>query len=54
VLELWTYSFPLSGVEEQRLIRELRVLPPLMKQAQRNLTGNARDLWIAGTNNIRK
>lgn len=53
VLELWTYDFPLSADEEQRLIRDLRVIPPLMKQAQGNLTGDARDLWIAGIRNIK-
>ena len=52
-LELWTYSFRLSSVEEQRLIRDLQVIPPLMQQAQLNLTGNARDLWVAGIRNIR-
>ncbi len=52
VLELWTYNFPLSAEEEARMIRELAVIPPLMAQAQMNLTGNARDLWIAGTRNI--
>ena len=52
VLELWTYGFPLSDDEEQRMIGELAVIPPLMRQAQRNLTGNARDLWIAGIRNI--
>ncbi len=52
VLELWTYEFPLSDFEEQRLLSDLRVIPPLMAQAQRNLTGNARDLWIAGIRNI--
>ncbi len=54
VLELWTYDFPLSDEEEARMVRELRVIPPLMRQARRNLTGNARDLWIAGTRNIRR
>lgn len=53
VLDLWTYDFPLSPAEEQRLLGQLRVIPPLMRQAQRNLTGNARDLWIAGIRNIR-
>jgi len=53
VLELWTYEFPLSDSEEQRMIEQLEIIPPLMGQAQQNLTGNARDLWIAGTNNIR-
>lgn len=54
VLELWTYDFPLSDEEQARMLRELRVIPPLMRQARRNLTGNARDLWIAGTRNIRR
>ncbi|MDP5053780.1 MAG: DUF885 domain-containing protein [Congregibacter sp.] len=52
ILELWTYEFPLSQKEQQRLLRELKVIPPLMQQAQQNLTGNARDLWVAGTRNI--
>jgi hypothetical protein len=54
VVELWTYEFPLSAAEEQRLTAELGVIPPLMKQARRNLTGNARDLWITGIRDIRQ
>ncbi|MDX1507793.1 MAG: hypothetical protein R3358_05910, partial [Woeseiaceae bacterium] len=54
VVELWTYEFPLSDVEEQRLIRELGVIPPLTKQAQNNLTGNARDLFVTGIRDIRE
>jgi len=53
VVELWTYDFPLSGAEEARLIAELSVIPPLMAQAQKNLTGNAAELWVAGIRNIR-
>ena len=53
LLELWTYSFPLSAAEEKRLLGDLRVIPPLMNQARGNLTGNARDLWIAGIRDIR-
>ena len=53
VLELWTYTFPLSAAEEQRMIGDLKVIPPLMRQARGNLTGNARDLWVAGIRNIR-
>ncbi len=52
VLELWTYDFPLSADEEQRVIGDLKVIPSLMKQAQGNLMGNARDLWVAGIKNI--
>ncbi|MBT5187359.1 MAG: hypothetical protein HOH19_07795 [Kordiimonadaceae bacterium] len=54
VIELWTYSFPLSSAEEKRLTKELGIIPPLMKQAQMNLTGNARDLWITGIRDIRE
>ena len=53
VLELWTYEFPLTPEEERRMIGDLQVIPPLMRQAQGNLTGNARDLWMAGIENIR-
>lgn len=54
VTELWTYDFPLSPEAEARLIADLSVIPPLMRQAQRNLTGNARELWITGIRNIRQ
>jgi hypothetical protein len=53
LVELWTYDFPLGDAEQQRLISELSVIPPLMKQARSNLTGNARDLWITGIRDIR-
>ena len=51
-LELWTYDFPLSIEEAARLEKELSVISPLLKQARKNLVGNAKDLWIAGTNNF--
>jgi len=51
--ELWTYSFPLSEQERERLIGDLKVIPPLNEQARGNLTGNARDLWIAGMRDFR-
>ena len=53
LVELWTYDFPLSEAEQRRLASELRVIPPLMKQAQSNLVGNARDLWVTGIRDIR-
>ena len=49
VVELWTYTFPLSQADEARLAAELRTIPSLLRQARRNLIGNARDLWITGT-----
>jgi len=50
--ELWTYSFPLSKDEKKRLLSDLEVIPNLNSQAKQNLTGNARELWIAGIRDI--
>jgi hypothetical protein len=52
VVEIWTYKFPLSDDEEARLIAELSAVAPLMRQAQINLTGNARDLWVTGIRDV--
>jgi hypothetical protein len=51
--EIWTYSFPLSTAEKKRLLSDLSVIVPLNAQARLNLTGNARDLWIAGIRDIK-
>jgi hypothetical protein len=53
VTELWTYNFPLSKTESKRLIDDLKVIAPLNEQAKLNLTGNAKDLWIAGIRDIK-
>lgn len=53
VTDLWTYTFPLSPKEKERLLSDLWVIPALNEQAQLNLTGNAKDLWIAGIRDIR-
>lgn len=52
VTELWTYNFPLIESERNRLLTDLKVIKPLNEQAQLNLTGNAKDLWIAGIRDI--
>ncbi|MDT8408963.1 MAG: hypothetical protein RQ741_05135 [Wenzhouxiangellaceae bacterium] len=54
LLELWTYDFPLTADEAKRLRDDLQVIPPLLDQATGNLTGNARDLWVAGIYNMRQ
>ena len=54
LIELWMYRFPLSAADQARLAAALRGIPPFLKQAKVNLTGNARDLWIAGIGNIRQ
>jgi hypothetical protein len=48
-VELWTYTLPLSAADATKLASELATIPPLLRQARGNLTGNARDLWITGT-----
>lgn len=51
-VEVWRYQFPLSSLDQEKLAREIAVIPPLLKQAKVNLTGDARDLWIAGTSTM--
>lgn len=52
ITELWTYQFPLSEAEQQRLIADLSIIEPLNQQAKVNLTGNAAELWKAGIRDI--
>jgi hypothetical protein len=54
LVELWTYEFPLSEAAARELARGLAVIPPLLRQARGNLTGNARDLWVSGIGNLRQ
>lgn len=51
-VDLWTYSFPLSTKERTRLLTDLKVIRPFNTQAKKNLTGNARDLWVTGIRDI--
>ena len=53
VTELWTYEFPLSEEERQRLLSDLQVIPAINEQAKINLTGNAKDLWVTGIRDIK-
>ncbi len=50
--ELWTYTFPLSTEERLRVLTDLKIIVPLNTQAKKNLTGNARDLWVTGIRDI--
>jgi len=52
LVELWTYDFPLDKKAEEKLAAELLTIPPLLDQARTNLTGNARELWVAGIKNL--
>ena len=53
LLEYWQYTFPLKENSNQKFYRELALIPAFLEQAKQNLTGNARDLWVAGINNLR-
>ena len=53
ILDLWTYHFPLDKEDRARIMNELKVIPAINRQAQENLTGNAKDLWITGIKDIR-
>jgi len=53
VTELWTYDFPLSETEQQRLNTDLSRIAPFQQQARENLTGNAKELWVAGIRDLR-
>ena len=52
LVELWTYEFPLSAAAADELAQGLATIPPLLGQARANLTGNARELWLAGIGNL--
>lgn len=52
LVELWTYDFPLTAEASAKLARELGSIPPLLEQARGNMTGEARDLWVAGIRDI--
>ncbi|MDC6405302.1 MULTISPECIES: hypothetical protein [Maribacter] len=53
IIDLWTYNFPLDKEQRTKLLAQLTVIPPLNEQAKLNLTGNAKDLWIAGIRDIK-
>ncbi len=53
VIDIWKYSFPLSISDKNKLIEQLSVIEPLNEQAMLNLTGNAKELWVAGIRDIK-
>ena len=54
IIELWQYTFPLDKESSVRLMESLKLIPSLQEQAKRNLTGNARDLWVTGIRDIKE
>jgi hypothetical protein len=53
VVDVWKYTFPLNEVDKNKLMQGLSIIKPLNAQAKINLTGNAKDLWIAGIRDIK-
>lgn len=53
IVDVWKYSFPLTSESKVKLVNQLRAIAPLNEQAKVNLTGNAKDLWIAGIRDIK-
>lgn len=53
VTELWQYDFPLKGEQREKFLTDINIIPSVNAQAQENLTGNARDLWVAGIRDIK-
>lgn len=52
-IDLWTYDYPLSASDAAELARGIGAIPGLLEQARINLTGEARDLWMAGFRSFR-
>ena len=48
-IELWTHRFPLAPDKAAEIAASLRIIPALLEQARANLVGDAHDLWVYGT-----
>jgi len=47
-IETWRFRYPLSAADAAAFGARLRAIPSALVQARANLTGDARDLWLAG------
>ena len=54
VIEFWMYEFPLSNSDKEKLKNEIDIIPTFLREAKKNLIGNARELWIAGIENFKQ
>jgi hypothetical protein len=52
-VEVWSYTYPLSAADADRMAAGIRAIPGLLQQAQTNLTGNGKDLWTYGAARIK-
>jgi len=52
-IDLWLYDYPLSADDAAELAERIAATPRILEQARVNLTGNARDLWLASPRSFR-
>jgi len=52
-VEAWKYAWPLDAASVAEIGAGVRAIPPLLTQAQTNLTGNGRDLWTFGARTLK-
>ncbi len=52
-IDLWSYDYPLSSEDASELAERIGAIPELLDRARDNLTGDARDLWLAGLRSFR-
>ncbi|PIQ49698.1 MAG: hypothetical protein COW03_03730, partial [Cytophagales bacterium CG12_big_fil_rev_8_21_14_0_65_40_12] len=52
-MDIWKYEFPLNSEDRAKVMAGFKSIPAFNAQAKKNLTGNAKDLWIAGIRDIR-
>jgi hypothetical protein len=52
-IDLWLYDYPLSAEDAEELAERIGATSQILEQARVNLTGNARDLWLASPRSFR-
>ncbi len=53
-VELPKYSFPLTEKDSKEISEQLKKAPQVFEQAKKNLTGQAKDLWVLGIRTIKE
>ena len=53
-VDLWKYTTPVSPEQSATLVTALSIVPGLLQQAQQNLTGNQKDLWLQGIGTVKE
>ncbi len=53
-VDLPNYTQPLSEKDASEMATQLRKAPAVFEQAKKNLTGNAKDLWVTGIRTIKE